>query len=79
MVKERTSVLLDKETMLKLQAISRKTNKSRTFLINEAVTEFIAKRSPKKKLSIVGIVGSKDPNFAANDEKYLEEEGFGED
>jgi predicted transcriptional regulator len=79
MVKERTSVLLDKEVMLKLQAISRKTNKSRTFLINEAVTEFVAKKAPKKKLSIVGIVDSKDPNFAANDEKFLEEEGFGED
>jgi metal-responsive CopG/Arc/MetJ family transcriptional regulator len=78
-VKERTSVLLDKETMLKLQAISRKTNKSRTFLINEAVTEFVTKISPKKKLGIVGIVDSGDPNFAKEDEKFLEEEGFGED
>ena len=70
---------LDKEVLLKLQAISRKTNKSRTFLINEAVAEFVANRSTKKKLSIVGIVGSKDPDFAANDEEFLAEEGFGED
>ena len=41
MEKERTSILLDKETMLKLQALSRKTNKSKTFLISEAVAEFI--------------------------------------
>jgi len=79
MEKERTSVLLDKELMLKLQALSRKTNKSRTLLINEAVTEFIAKRSPKKSLDIIGIADSKDPYFAENDEKYLEAEGFGED
>jgi len=79
MEKERTSVLLDKEVMLKLQALSRNTHKSRTFLINEAVAEFVAKRSPKKKLGIVGIVDSKDPDFAARDERFLEQEGFGED
>ena len=27
----------------------------------------------------MGIVCSNDPNFAANDEKFLKEEGFGED
>jgi predicted transcriptional regulator len=79
MEKERTSVLLDKGTMLKLQALSRKTNRSKTFLINEAVTEFIAKKSPRKKLGIIGIADSKDPHFAENNEKYLEDGGFGED
>jgi predicted transcriptional regulator len=79
MEKERTSILLDKETMLKLQALSRKTNKSKTFLISEAVTEFIAKKSPQKKLGIIGIADSKDPQFAENDEKYLKDQGFGED
>lgn len=79
MEKERTSVLLDREVMLKLQAISRKTNKSRTFLINEAVTEYVTRKSPGKKLGIIGIVDSKDPDFAAKDERFLEREGFGED
>jgi len=79
MKKERTSVLLDKEIMLKLLALSRKTNKSRTFLINEAVKEYIAKNTSKKKLDIISIAESKDPHFAENDEDYLKDNGFGED
>lgn len=79
MDKERTSVLLDKEIMVKLQMLSRKTNRSKTFLINEAVAEFVAKKTLKKKLNIIGIADSKDPSFAREDEKYLKDEGFGED
>ncbi|MGM0366874.1 MAG: ribbon-helix-helix protein, CopG family [Actinomycetota bacterium] len=80
MKKDRTSVLLDKEIMQRLLALSRRENKSRTFLINEAVKEYVTKRVPKKKkMGIIGIADSKDPQFAENDEKYLEENGFGED
>ncbi|MBM3701117.1 MAG: CopG family transcriptional regulator [Actinobacteria bacterium] len=79
MEKERTSVLLDKDIMLKLEALSRSTNKSKTFLIQEAVTEFVAQKTPKKNIGIIGIADSKDPYFAAKDEEFLEKSGFGED
>ena len=79
MEKERTSVLLDKEIILKLRALSRNTNKSKTFLINEAVTEYITKKVSKRKISIIGIAESRDPYFAENDEEYLRKNGFGED
>jgi len=79
MEKERTSVLLEKEIMLKLIAISRKTNKSKTFLISEAVTEYVSKKTPKKKIDIAGIADSRDPYFAGKDEEYLKDNGFGED
>jgi len=79
MERQRTSVLLEKETMLKLLAISRKTNKSKTFLISEVVTEYVNKNAPKKKIDIAGIADSKDPYFAGKDEEYLKDNGFGED
>ncbi|MCL4416060.1 MAG: ribbon-helix-helix domain-containing protein [Actinobacteria bacterium] len=79
MEKERTSVLLEKDIMLKLKALSRNTNKSTTSLIQEAITEFVAQRIPKKKICIIGIVDSKDPHFAEKDEEFLEKSGFGED
>ena len=79
MEKERTSVLLEKDIMLKLKALSRSTNKSTTFLIQEAVTEFVAQKTPKQKIRIIGIADSKDPHFAQKDEEYLEKSGFGED
>ncbi len=79
MEKERTSVLLEKDIMLKLEALSRSTNKSKTFLIQEAVTEFVNKKTSKKNIGIIGIAESKDPNFAAKDEEFLEKSGFGED
>jgi predicted transcriptional regulator len=70
--KERTSVLLNQEDMLKLKAISKRTNKSTSFLIQEAVTEFIVKTSPIKKIGIIGMVDSGDPNFARKDEEMLD-------
>ncbi|MBM3700728.1 MAG: hypothetical protein FJW68_07470 [Actinobacteria bacterium] len=79
MEKERTSVLLEKDIMLKLEALSRSTNKSKTFLIQEAVTEFVAKKITKKKIGIIGIAESKDPYFAQKDEEFLKNSGFGED
>jgi predicted transcriptional regulator len=79
MKKDRTSVLLDKDIMLKLKALSRSTNKSTTFLIQEAVTEFVAQKTSKKNIGIIGIADSKDPYFAQKDEEFLEKSGFGED
>jgi predicted transcriptional regulator len=79
MEKHRTSVLLDKDIMLKLKALSRSTNKSATFLIQEAVTEFLAQKTSKKKIGIIGIADSKDPYFARKDEEFLGKSGFGED
>jgi predicted transcriptional regulator len=79
MEKDRTSVLLDKDIMLKLKALSRSTNKSTTFLIQEAVTEFVAQKTSKKNIGIIGIADSKDPYFAQKDEEFLEKSGFGED
>ena len=79
MEKDRTSVLLEKDIMLKLKALSRSTNKSATFLIQEAVTEFVAQKTSKQKIGLIGIADSKDPHFAQKDEEYLEKSGFGED
>jgi len=79
MEKERTSILLEKDIMLKLKALSRSTNKSATFLIQEAVTEYVAQKTSKHKIGIIGIADSKDPHFAEKDEEYLEKSGFGED
>jgi predicted DNA-binding protein len=50
MEKERTSILLNREDMLKLKAISKNIGKSTTFLIQEAVSEFISKTLPKRKI-----------------------------
>jgi PHP family Zn ribbon phosphoesterase len=77
--KDRTSVLLDREVMVKLKAISMATRKPMNFLIQEATTEYIAKLAPKKKMEIIGMVDSGDPHFADNVEEYLKESGFGED
>ena len=79
MEKDRTSVLLDREVMVKLKAISAATKKPMNFLIQEATTEYITKLSPKKKMKIIGMVDSGDPHFADNVEEYLKESGFGED
>jgi predicted transcriptional regulator len=79
MEKERTSVLLEKDIMLKLKALSRSTNKSTTFLIQEAVTEFVAQKTSKQKIGIIGIADSGDPRFAEKDEEFLEKSEFGED
>ena len=79
MEKERTSILLNKEDLLKLKSIAKKTNKSANFLIQEAVTEYIAKTLPKKKIDIIGIVDSGDPYFAEKAEDMLDEIAAGED
>ena len=79
MAKQLTSVLLERDVLLKLKAISRSTNKSTTYLISEAVTEFITRKTSNQKINIIGIADSKDPGFAREDERYLKESGFGED
>lgn len=72
MKKERTSVLLNQEDMLKLKTLSQMTNKSTSFLIQEAVAEFIAKSTPKRKIGIAGMVDSGQTNFAEKDEEILD-------
>jgi predicted transcriptional regulator len=79
MEKERTSVLLEKDVMLKLRALSRSTSKSTTFLIQKAVTKFLAQKTSNQKIGIIGIADSGDPHFAERDEEFLEKSGFGED
>ena len=73
MEKERTSILLNREDKLKLKAISKNTGKSTTFLIQEAVSEFISKTMPSRNIEIIGMVESGNPYFAERDEKILEE------
>jgi len=71
MDKERTSILLEKDIMLKLKNMAKFSNKSTSFLIREAVTEYVAKKVPRKEIGIIGIVNSDDPHFDENDEEYL--------
>jgi len=72
MKKERTSILLKQEDFVSLKALSRKTNKSTSFLIQEAVSEFLAKNIKEKKIGIAGMVDSGDPHFAEKDEEILD-------
>lgn len=71
--KERTSILLNQEDLIKLKVISQMTNKSTSFLIQEAVTEFVSKTIPKRKIDIIGMIDSGDQHFADKDEEILEE------
>lgn len=73
MEKERTSVLLDKENLLRLKTIAKRNNRSISFLIQEAVTEYVSKTLPKRKIDIIGMVDSGDPHFAEKDEEILNE------
>ncbi|MCJ7471207.1 MAG: ribbon-helix-helix domain-containing protein [Actinobacteria bacterium] len=77
MEKERTSILLDKDIMLQLKKLSKTTNKSTSFLIREAVSSYVAKKAPKKKISIIGIGSSGGSDIANDEDKYLK--GLGED
>jgi len=78
MDKERTSILLNKDVMFKLKKIAKFTSKSTSFIIREAISEYIAKKITKKEINIIGIVDSGDPHFAENDEEYLKK-NFGKD
>ena len=64
--------------MFKLKKIAKFTSKSTSFIIREAISEYIVKKIPKKETNIVGIVDSGDPHFAENDEEYLKK-NFGKD
>jgi len=75
--KERTSILLDKDIMLKLKSLTRISNKSTSFLIREAVSSYVSKKLPKKKIGIIGIGNSGGSDIANKKEEYLK--GFGED
>ncbi len=77
MDKERTSILLDKDIMLKLKSLTRISNKSTSFLIREAVSSYVSKKLPKKKIGIIGIGNSGGSDIANKKEEYLK--GFGED
>ena len=72
MKKERTSILLKKEDLVNLKALSRKMDKSTSFLIQEAVTDFLTKKTKEKEIGIAGMVDSGDPHFAEKDEDILE-------
>jgi len=72
MKKERTSVLLNQEDMLKLKTLSQITNKSTSFLIQEAVAEFIVKSIPERKIGIAGMVDSGETHLAEKDEEILD-------
>ncbi len=72
MKKERTSVLLNQEDVFKLKALSKRTNKSISLLIQEAVTDFVAKKTPERNIGIIGMVDSGDPFFADKDEEMLD-------
>jgi predicted DNA-binding protein len=76
MDKERTSILLERDVVLKLKNLARLTNKSTSFIIREALSEYIAKKIHKKEINIIGIVNSGDPHFAENDEEYLKKKNF---
>jgi len=77
MEKERTSILLEKDVMLKLKSLAMLTNKSTSFLIREAVNSYVAKKAPKKKIGIIGIGSSGGSDIANNEDEYLK--GLGED
>ncbi|HAJ95594.1 MAG TPA: hypothetical protein DCP02_05095 [Actinobacteria bacterium] len=77
MEKERTSILLDKDIMLKLKKLSKNTNRSISFLIREAVSSYVIRKAPKKKFSIIGIGSSGGSDIANNEDEYLK--GLGED
>jgi len=75
MEKERTSILLDKATMLKLKSLSKLSHKSTSFLIREAVKNFVAKNVPKSEIGIIGIGDSGGSDIANKKDEYLK--GFG--
>ena len=77
MEKERTSILLDKDIMLKLKKLSKTTGKSTSFLIREAVSSYVAEKAPKKKIGIIGIGSSGGSDIASNEDEYLK--GLGKD
>ena len=77
MDKERTSILLEKDIMLKLKNMAKFSNKSTSFLIREAVTEYVAKKAPRKEIGIIGIGSSGGSDIANNEDEYLK--GLGED
>ena len=77
MDKERTSILLEKDVMLKLKNLAKTSNRSTSFMIREAVTEYVAKKVPEKKIGIIGIGNSGGSDIANKKEEYLK--GFGED
>lgn len=58
--------------MLKLKALSRRTNKSISFLIQEAVAEFVSRTIPEREIGIIGMVDSSDAYFAEKDEEILD-------
>ncbi|MDZ7836891.1 MAG: ribbon-helix-helix protein, CopG family [Actinomycetota bacterium] len=43
-----TTVVFDQETISRLKSIARRNNKSTSFLIREAVTEYLGKKYPGK-------------------------------
>ncbi|MCE5330332.1 ribbon-helix-helix domain-containing protein [bacterium] len=55
MDKDRTNVLLDKDTMISLKNMARLEGKSVTLLVREAITEYLSKHLIKNEFGIIGI------------------------
>ena len=77
MEKERTSILLDKDIMLKLKSLAKFSNKSISFLIREALSDYVAKKAPRSKIGIIGIGDSGGSDIVNEKDRYLK--GFGKD
>lgn len=68
--KERTNVLLDKDIMILLKNLSRKEGKSITFIVREAVQEYLSRNVPKKDFGIIGIGESRYRDVSGDLKKY---------
>ena len=55
MDKDRTNVLLDKDTMISLKNMARLYGKSVTMIVREAITDYLSKNISKKEFGIIGI------------------------
>lgn len=70
MEKERTNVLLDKDTMIHLKNLSRTEGKSLTMLVREAINEYLEKKISRKDPGIIGIGKSKHKDISSKIKKY---------
>ena len=70
MEKERTNVLLDKDMMVLLKNLSRAEGKSITFIVREAINEYLSKNMPKKDFGIIGIGRSSFRDISSDLKKY---------
>lgn len=70
MEKDRTNVLLKKDTMISLKNLARYEGKSLTMLITEAIEEYLGKKERAKDFEIIGIGSSSKSDISENTSKY---------